>query len=328
MKIRDLLNEDSSTSDCSANSFSNFNPSEQLDLYLPVSGGPAISTRFPVYSQHFASDSSQFRPYSSFAFSSTSRSTFQNYPEKFTFNNLEMNDYNSLGSFQYKQLSPDSLEPVTHEIPLVDTTFQTFEPLSSYSKGQEFKTPEHNETLNLHYHHWFNTTPSESRQDVSTPGVQYTNDYSFISSPRTSANSPSSPNEEGDLLPRTKTSSATRKSAPTAKLFKCPHPGCDEGFTRRQNLRSHQGRHTGVRDFKCTENGCGSAFRRRQELLRHARSVHSPKDQRPFVCTSGCGRTFARADALKRHLESTKSKLGGCAAVAAARILSVHVPGN
>ncbi|KAJ3125665.1 hypothetical protein HK098_008325 [Nowakowskiella sp. JEL0407] len=114
--------------------------------------------------------------------------------------------------------------------------------------------------------------------------------------------------------------SAIRKkkiAPPAEKIFKCTHPGCNEGFTRRQNLKSHMGRHTGVRDFACSEAGCESTFRRHQELLRHVRSVHAPKELRPFSCPIGCGKKFARADALKRHLESAKSRLGGCAIIAA-----------
>ncbi|KAJ1569093.1 hypothetical protein HK096_004248, partial [Nowakowskiella sp. JEL0078] len=308
MKIRDLLNENNATSDYFTNRFSNFALSEQLDLCLPVSAGQSNYTQTSVLSQqHFASDSSQFR-----SSPSSAASLFQNYSKNFTCDNLDLDHYNRVGSFQYKQLSHDLLEPVARKIPMPVTPYQNFEPYSNYFKGpQDCGTPEHNKAS---FNHWFATIPSE-------PIKEYVNDGRF-NSLQNSADFLSNLNEDNSS-PHT-TTSTTHKSAPTAKLFKCSHPGCDESFTRRQNLRSHQGRHTGIRDFKCTENGCGSAFHRRQELLRHTRSVHSPKDQRPFMCTSGCSRTFARADALKRHLESTKSKLGGCAAIAAARVLSVH----
>eukprot|EP00842_Homolaphlyctis_polyrhiza_P003596 jgi/Hompol1/4237/HPOL_001185-RA len=89
---------------------------------------------------------------------------------------------------------------------------------------------------------------------------------------------------------------APLKSRP---YFRCPHPGCSQGFTRRQNLRSHMTIHTNERPHPCPK--CSATFRRRQELLRHGRSVHAPAGVKSFQCVH-CERLFGRADALKRHI--------------------------
>ncbi|KAI8803655.1 hypothetical protein BJ742DRAFT_827636 [Cladochytrium replicatum] len=128
--------------------------------------------------------------------------------------------------------------------------------------------------------------------------------------------------------PEDPSQSSRNVAPPSAKIFYCPHPGCNEGFTRRQNLRSHMGRHTGTRNFSCPHQGCESTFRRRQELLRHTRSVHGGLEARPWACPEGCGRTFARHDALQRHLGSNKSRSGACAAVRAAQSLIAGRQGN
>ncbi|KAI8929219.1 hypothetical protein BC831DRAFT_390958, partial [Entophlyctis helioformis] len=82
------------------------------------------------------------------------------------------------------------------------------------------------------------------------------------------------------------------------RMFMCAFPGCTQGFTRRQNLRSHVTIHTNERPHPCMK--CSATFRRRQELLRHERSVHAPPGVKNFQC-SNCLRLFGRADALKRH---------------------------
>ncbi|KAI9206819.1 uncharacterized protein BJ171DRAFT_409332, partial [Polychytrium aggregatum] len=50
--------------------------------------------------------------------------------------------------------------------------------------------------------------------------------------------------------------------------FHCPHPGCEQSFTRRYNLKTHfLASHIGERNFVCPI--CDVGFARKYDLIRH-----------------------------------------------------------
>ncbi|XP_060104153.1 zinc finger protein OZF-like [Heteronotia binoei] len=75
-----------------------------------------------------------------------------------------------------------------------------------------------------------------------------------------------------------------------------PHtcPQCGKSFSKKQDLRKHQGTHSAERPFPCPE--CGRRFRLKQILAAHMK-VHV--GERPFACAQ-CGKRFRQ----KHHVES------------------------
>ncbi|XP_053121537.1 zinc finger protein 501-like isoform X3 [Hemicordylus capensis] len=77
---------------------------------------------------------------------------------------------------------------------------------------------------------------------------------------------------------------------------KKPHtcPQCGKSFSKKQDLRKHQGTHSTERPFSCLE--CGRSFRLKQILVAHMK-VHV--GERPHACPQ-CGKRFSQ----KHHVES------------------------
>ncbi|GEQ71770.1 hypothetical protein JCM33374_g5456 [Metschnikowia sp. JCM 33374] len=73
---------------------------------------------------------------------------------------------------------------------------------------------------------------------------------------------------------------------------------CNQGFTRKHNMVSHEMIHTTIKLHRCTS--CNLSFRRIHDLKRHEK-LHT--GEKPFHCMN-CDRRFARPDALTRHLNS------------------------
>ncbi|KAK6204908.1 uncharacterized protein RJT21DRAFT_111455 [Scheffersomyces amazonensis] len=73
---------------------------------------------------------------------------------------------------------------------------------------------------------------------------------------------------------------------------------CNQGFTRKHNMVSHELIHSSIKPHVCTV--CDLKFRRIHDLKRHEK-LHT--GEKPFIC-SHCNRKFARPDALTRHLNS------------------------
>lgn len=79
---------------------------------------------------------------------------------------------------------------------------------------------------------------------------------------------------------------------------------CNQGFTRKHNMISHELIHLSVKPFICRT--CGASFRRLHDLKRHDK-LHT--GERPFHCEK-CNRRFARTDALTRHINSPHACTG------------------
>lgn len=76
---------------------------------------------------------------------------------------------------------------------------------------------------------------------------------------------------------------------------------CNQGFTRKHNMISHELIHSTSKAHYCTT--CSLKFRRYHDLKRHEKSHTGEK---PFRCGK-CGRKFARLDALSRHKNSASA---------------------
>lgn len=79
---------------------------------------------------------------------------------------------------------------------------------------------------------------------------------------------------------------------------------CNQGFTRKHNMVSHELIHTSLKLHRCTL--CDTTFRRIHDLRRHEK-LHT--GEKPFECDR-CHRPFARSDALARHLNSPNACTG------------------
>lgn len=79
---------------------------------------------------------------------------------------------------------------------------------------------------------------------------------------------------------------------------------CDQGFTRKHNMASHELIHSSSKPHVCRV--CDSRFRRVHDLKRHEK-LHT--GEKPFHCTK-CTRRFARPDALIRHQNSPNACSG------------------
>ncbi|KAL7665325.1 hypothetical protein ABC855_g2580 [[Candida] zeylanoides] len=79
---------------------------------------------------------------------------------------------------------------------------------------------------------------------------------------------------------------------------------CNQGFTRKHNMVSHELIHSSLRPFICSV--CDLKFRRIHDLKRHEK-LHT--GEKPFECEK-CGRQFARPDAMTRHQQSANACSG------------------
>lgn len=79
---------------------------------------------------------------------------------------------------------------------------------------------------------------------------------------------------------------------------------CDQGFTRKHNMASHELIHSSSKPHVCRV--CDSKFRRIHDLKRHEK-LHT--GEKPFHCNK-CTRRFARPDALIRHQNSQNACSG------------------
>lgn len=94
----------------------------------------------------------------------------------------------------------------------------------------------------------------------------------------------------------------TDSSATIPKRFFCST--CNQGFTRKHNMVSHELIHLSLKPHVCTL--CSISFRRIHDLKRHEK-LHT--GEKPFHCEK-CNRRFARTDALTRHLNSPNACTG------------------
>ncbi|KAK6462137.1 hypothetical protein DFJ63DRAFT_287591, partial [Scheffersomyces coipomensis] len=90
-------------------------------------------------------------------------------------------------------------------------------------------------------------------------------------------------------------SSPTSSSKPSKLPKKYYCKICNQGFTRKHNMVSHELIHSSSKPHVC--NVCDLTFRRIHDLKRHEK-LHT--GEKPFICTR-CDRKFARPDALTRH---------------------------
>ncbi|EMG46105.1 hypothetical protein G210_3662 [Candida maltosa Xu316] len=125
-------------------------------------------------------------------------------------------------------------------------------------------------------------------------------------SPLTEQSIPQSQQESQSQPLPSPTSSSSSSSGPTkqklVKKYFCRI--CQQGFTRKHNMVSHELIHSSLKPHVCSE--CNLRFRRIHDLKRHEK-LHT--GEKPYVC-SKCSRRFARPDALTRHQNSANACSG------------------
>lgn len=119
---------------------------------------------------------------------------------------------------------------------------------------------------------------------------------SSTTSPATGEESGGKSNQSTDATEATSSglNSSERNALP--KKFFCKV--CNQGFTRKHNMVSHEMIHTTIKLHRC--KSCNLLFRRIHDLKRHEK-LHT--GEKPYHCEN-CDRSFARPDALTRHLNS------------------------
>nr|KAF6468683.1 WT1 transcription factor [Rousettus aegyptiacus] len=84
------------------------------------------------------------------------------------------------------------------------------------------------------------------------------------------------------------------------KPYQCDFKDCERRFSRSDQLKRHQRRHTGVKPFQCKT--CQRKFSRSDHLKTHTRTHTGKTSEKPFSCRwPSCQKKFARSDELVRH---------------------------
>ncbi|KAI9332795.1 hypothetical protein BDR26DRAFT_868923 [Obelidium mucronatum] len=112
--------------------------------------------------------------------------------------------------------------------------------------------------------------------------------------------SPVGANRSSSSSSKQRHGSASFKTKPRPKKYKCEFEGCSKSFARPCTLQVHYNEHNNIRPFECTS--CPIKFTRKHDLLRHERTVHSRG--KSMSCCRSCGMAFSRSDALRRHEKS------------------------
>ncbi|KAG8837118.1 Strongly-conserved Zn-finger binding protein (TFIIIA) [Serendipita sp. 400] len=99
----------------------------------------------------------------------------------------------------------------------------------------------------------------------------------------------------------------TRSHLPsTSRPFLCPYPNCVKRFWTSTQLKLHEAIHDGAkRQFKCQEPGCNESFSKHNQLRSHFSQVHCPAGTKPFRCEhEGCTKSFVTTQKLKAHVKT------------------------
>ncbi|KII74449.1 Early growth response protein 1 [Thelohanellus kitauei] len=81
------------------------------------------------------------------------------------------------------------------------------------------------------------------------------------------------------------------------KLYICQYDGCGVSIKRKDDLKRHMRKHTGIKPFTCID--CEKKFSRKDHFHSHRRT-HT--NERPFKCEK-CPSTFKRSDERNRHMK-------------------------
>lgn len=168
------------------------------------------------------------------------------------------------------------------------------------------------ESLHHHNHHPLQKIQPESEQDVPHPPdqqIDYFHPQAAESTlvPKTPLHHQSQPQPQPQLQPQEQEQElsfvipTTGKQRLPRKYF-CKT--CNQGFTRKHNMVSHELIHSSLKPHVC--NICHLKFRRIHDLKRHEK-LHT--GEKPYSCEK-CSRRFARPDALTRHQNSANACLG------------------
>ncbi|CCA73359.1 related to PZF1-TFIIIA (transcription initiation factor) [Serendipita indica DSM 11827] len=89
----------------------------------------------------------------------------------------------------------------------------------------------------------------------------------------------------------------------TARPFVCPEPSCGKRFWTSTQLKVHGNVHDGsTKTFKCSVDGCEEAFSKHNQLRSHFAEAHCTPGTKPFICDhEGCSKSFPTAQKLKSH---------------------------
>lgn len=144
--------------------------------------------------------------------------------------------------------------------------------------------------------------------DIATPATlgglsklenstELSSQYSALAKPPADGEAGVAANAPGAIMIKQADDSAAALHAASeqakAKRYFCKV--CNQGFTRKHNMVSHELIHLSLRPFICLV--CNLKFRRIHDLKRHEK-LHT--GEKPFECEK-CGRQFARPDAMTRH---------------------------